>query len=247
MGDEIARDVQTVRQRRILFSHHSVGVNLLSGLKRLSAKAGSELNVVPMDQAKAQNGAALIEVSGGRNQHPESKVDFFGETVRTQALRPELAFMKFCYVDFDPHTDVDALFAYYRKTMDALKREHPEIVFGHITVPLVTRPMEIKERLFRLIGRQVWEDTANTKRHRFNERLLKEYAADPIFDLARAESTRGDGTRQTFSHDGRVYYSLVPRYTSDEGHLNQAGQDAVAPEMLRFMANAVKQSVKPPS
>jgi hypothetical protein len=242
-----ASDLERVRQGRILFSHHSVGMNLLAGLQRMNARVGGgALNVVPLERAKASAGPSLIEISGGRNTDPKSKVDFFRETIRTHALEPELAFMKFCYVDFEPSTDVDGLFAYYRTTMDALKREHPEIKFAHVTVPLVSRPMELKARLFRLIGRPVWEDSANVKRHQFNQRLLREYAADPVFDLAKVESTRPDGTRETFELEGQVYYSMVPRYTSDHGHLNDRGQDAAAPELVRFLADALTQQPDKP-
>jgi hypothetical protein len=155
--------------------------------------------------------------------------------------------MKFCYVDFNPYTDVDALFAYYRETMEALKREHPEVTFAHVTVPLVVRPMDLKERFNRLIGRDVWEDTANTKRFEYNQRLLKEYGSEPIFDLAKAESTRPDGSRETFEYKGRSYFALTPDYTDDDGHLNAAGQGAVAPEMIRFLATTLRERQKPSS
>jgi hypothetical protein len=248
MTPAITSDLDAVRQRRILFSHHSVGRNLLAGLQRMDAKVGGgEVKVISLDQALTTPGPSLIEISGGKNQDPKSKVDFFRETIRTQRVKPELAFMKFCYVDFDPGTNVDSLFAYYRDTIDTLKREHPEIKFGHVTAPLVTRPTDLKERVYRLIGREVWEDAANTKRQQFNQRLLAEYGDDPIFDLARVESTRPDGTRETFEHAGQVYYSMVPRYTSDHGHLNDVGQDVAAPELIRFMAGALQQAPKPRS
>jgi hypothetical protein len=237
-----AQDLQAVRKGRIVFSHHSVGRNLLAGLQAVNANVGAgELKVLGLDGAKgAPTAPALIEVSGGRNQDPKSKVDFFRALITEQQLRPEVAFMKFCYVDFNPSTDVDAVFAYYRETMDALKKQHPEITFAHVTVPLVVRPMDLKERIYRLIGKEVWEDTANAKRYEFNQRLLKEYAQDPIFDLARAESTRPDGSRETFEYNGRTYFSLTPQYTDDDGHLNAAGQAATAPEMVRFLAKALQ-------
>lgn len=250
MTAETARDLETVRQSRILFSHHSVGRNLLAGLQKYNAKVGGgALNVVAFEQAQAKESPApaLIEVSGGQNQDPKSKVDFFRGLFDVSKPRPQLAFMKFCYVDFNPSTDVDALFAYYRGTMDALKTQHPEITFAHVTVPLVVRPMQIKERVFRLIGKEVWEDAANGKRYAFNQRLLKEYAQDPIFDLAKVESTRPDGSRETFDYQGHTYYSLAPQYTDDDGHLNEAGQAATAPEMVRFLATALKQRPGPRS
>lgn len=174
-------------------------------------------------------------------------MDYFADVIRKQSLAPELAFMKFCYVDFDPNTDTDAIFEYYRQTLDALRQQFPNIKFAHVTVPLVTQPMALKARAQRLLGRAVWEDLANIKRHEFNRRLIEAYGAEPIFDLARAESTRPDGSRETFEYEGREYYDLVPEYTDDDGHLNTVGQDAVAPEMLRFMASALETSTTPPS
>lgn len=248
MTADTARDLESVRQSRILFSHHSVGRNLLEGLQKYNKQAGGgPLNVVGLEQAKGSNTPSLIEVSGGQNQDPKSKVDFFRGLFAEGQPRPQLAFMKFCYVDFNPQTDVDALFAYYRVAMDALKKEHPDITFAHVTVPLVVRPMELKERMYRLIGKEVWEDTANAKRDAFNQRLMKEYAQDPIFDLARVESTRPDGSRETFELEGQTYYSLAPQYTNDDGHLNEAGQAATAPEMVRFLASALKQRPGPRS
>ena len=55
------------------------------------------------------------------------------------------------------------------------------------------------------------------KAEQFNELLIKEYdGKEPVFDLAEIESTRPDGRRETFTKDGKTYYSLIPDYTYDE-------------------------------
>jgi hypothetical protein len=241
---DLSADLDRVRQSRIFFSHHSVGGNILAGIETLYREAGRPgFRLVSLADAKAQAGPAWVEGEGGQNGAPKSKIDFFAEAIRKDsAVQPRVALMKFCYVDFNPHTNVDELFGHYASTLAALKREHPEITFAHATVPLMKRPTELKWRILRLMGRMVWEDDANVKRHQFNQRLLTEFAADPIFDLARAESTRPDGSRETFTHGSGVYHSLEPSYTHDGGHLNELGQRVVGAEMIRFVSKTLQAS-----
>ena len=237
---QLTSDFEVVRKHRILFSHHSVGRDLMAGLQRAAAQAGGPVKVVPIEQAT--DAPAFVSISGGQNQDPQSKLKFFEETFRATKYQPELAFMKLCYVDFNPHTDVDALFKAYQETFDRLKRDFPKTRFAHVTTPLVARPMTVKDRIYRLIGREVWEDAANVKRYAFNQRLQQTYANDPIFDLARVESTQPDGSRADFEQAGRTYYTLAAQYTDDGGHLNSLGQDVAALEWVRFMSNALQRS-----
>jgi hypothetical protein len=239
VNQDIAASLGVVRQSRIFFSHHSVGRDLLAGLKYLDAGNGGGLRVVPLEEGGTP-GPALIEGSGGQNGDPRSKMDFFAATLRDHPqLHAKLAFMKLCFVDFNPSTSVDEVFSYYQKTVETVKREHPDVVLAHVTVPLVRQPTELKAKLNRLLGRLVWEDAANAKRYQFNQRLQQSFPGDPIFDLAQAESTRADGTRVTYEHGGKVYYSLDPQYTEDGAHLNETGQRAMAAAMSRFMAAAL--------
>lgn len=239
----IAQDLRVVRASRVLFSHHSIGANILAGVVRLDAEhqGGARLRLVSADEASATAGPVLIDVSGGRNGAPQSKIDYFVATLDGEPrLKPDLAFMKFCYVDFNPRTDVDALFAAYSAAIEALKRAHPEIRFAHATVPLVVRPTGLKWTLFRLIGREVWEDVANARRAEFNRRLEKFFPSDPIFDLARVEATAPAGTVTTFELAGRRYMSLYPGYAAKDGeHLNEEGQRVTGAAAIRFMAEAL--------
>lgn len=239
---QIANDLDLVRKHRILFSHHSVGRNLLAGLERAAGQLGAPIRVMPLEQAETSSEPAFVTISGGQNQDPQSKFDFFAESLRKTEYEPELAFMKLCYVDFNPRTDVDALFAAYRSTIDTMRAEHPNIRFAHVTTPLYQQPMTIKERIYRFLGKEVWEDAANVKRHAFNQKLFQTYSKDPIFDLARFESTRPDGSRVSFEEGGHTYYSLAPEYSDDGGHLNDLGQDVAALEWVRFMAKALRRS-----
>lgn len=243
MIGDIAAPLQAARATRLFFSHHSVGRNLLAGVQSLATQAGGKLEVAELTAAAAQAGPAWLHGSGGRNGDPKSKVDYFLATVTDPQFKADLAFMKFCYVDFNPRTNVDEVLAHYRQAMDRLKRARPDVKLAHVTAPLVVRPTSIKWRIYRLLGREVWEDAANVKRQEFNQKLAAAFPSDPIFDLARAESTRRDGSRESFDVNGRTTPSLVPDYSDDGGHLNALGERVVGAEMIRFVASAVRPGV----
>ena len=245
MNTELSAALKTTRNSRILFSHHSVGGNILAGVERVDREADGEgkIRIVTAQQATDSLGPALIHVTGGKNGAPQSKIDFFSSTINGEPnLKPDLAFMKFCYVDFSPNTNVDELFDSYQRTLLELKRSHPEIRFGHVTVPLVERPTSLKWRLFLLVGKEVWEDEANVKRAKFNQLLKSAFAQDPIFDLAETEATTPDGNLTLFKHGGQSYMSLFPGYTDDGGHLNTLGQMVVGKAAISFIGETLRSS-----
>lgn len=244
-------DLRRAAEGRIFFSHHSVGGNLLDGVAALAAAATARApsppavpRLIPLAEAERTPGPGWVHGSGGQNGQPLGKLAFFAEAMAETGrggpgLGADLAFMKFCYVDFTPHTDVDELFGAYQKTLDDLRARHPRTTFGHVTVPLTRRPRDIKARAQRLLGRSVWEDAANARRLAFNQRLLQHFAGQPIFDLARHESTRPDGSRESFTADGGLAYALAPVYTDDGGHLNGVGRRVMAQHLIRFVADAL--------
>ena len=59
---------------------------------------------------------------------------------------------------------------------------------------------------------------------------------EPVYDLAKMESTFADGKRSSFTKDGKTYHSLVPDYTRDGGHLNETGREIAAEQLLILMA-----------
>ena len=148
--------------------------------------------------------------------------------------------MKFCFVDFNPHTDINELFTYYKDAMEQLGKERPDIEFLHMTVPLKERPHKFKDRVNRFLGRMVWEDETNIKRAEFNKLLYETYPDEEIFDIAHAESTLPDGKRSSFVKNGETYYSLASIYTDDGGHLNDLGQRRIASEMAHFLARILE-------
>ena len=236
----IRSQLETVRGARLFFAHHSVGQNLLDGVQALSSQAGVPLKIAPLTAARVP-GPVWLEGSGGTNKDPASKIDEFGALLTGPSpLKVELAFLKLCYVDFHPRTDVESLFARYHDAMTALQRQRPEVTFGHVTVPLTARPRELRARVRRALGLEVWEDAANARRCEFNQRLRERFADRPVFDLARAEATRLDGTPQSFRLEGITYASLVGAYTDDGGHLNALGQRRLGGALLAFVAGALR-------
>jgi hypothetical protein len=249
VSEDIGADLRELARSRIYFGRHSVGRNMLSGLELLAAEHGIDgIHVVDLDAESAVGDTFLVHSRIGENMSPRTKVDGFARRLRGGLpAKPDVAFMKFCYVDFDPNSDVPALFDYYRSTLDRLGEELPDMRLLHATVPLMARERDVKSRIKLLLGRPLWGDEANGKRQEFNELLAQTYDADLIVDIARAESTHPDGTREQFEKNGRVYYSLNPAYTTDGGHLNEAGQRRVAAEMVRVLARNLRQEQRSPA
>lgn len=242
MTPQIAANVAAIRKKRIYFYHHSVGQNVLDGLARLDAEVGGgSIRMATREVARGIAGPVLVHGGGGRNGDPKGKIDVFAAAIRGDpGLNPDLAFLKLCYADVDPATDVASVFEHYRRTLEALKREFPGIRFGHVTIPLMDHPQDWKSRIKRMIGREVWADASNVKRADFNRRLVEAFPADPMFDLAKVEATRPDGGVATFEAGGRTCPSLWAGYSEDGGHLNAAGQQVAGIEAARFMAAALE-------
>lgn len=233
--------LQTVINSRVLFTHQSLGDNIMEGLEEIINEAGlGSEGLLEAGEKPFPEGPALVHLKLGKNGFPETKIDGFADVIRElDSFAPQVAAMKFCFVDFDPYTDVDQVLDSYKNNIETLKTERPEILFAHVTVPLKIKRDNLKQRLNRFVGRMVWSDESNLKRAEFNRRLHEVFEDDPIFDLARIESTKQDGSREQHSYKGREYYSLVPEYTNDGAHLNALGKRVVAIEMARFLGEAI--------
>lgn len=220
-----------VASKTVYFGHQSVGYNILDGV---SAIAKDVLVVDMSSDPSFPQTPAFIHSPIGENQNPISKIDDFTNRMNTDLSgRVDIAFLKFCYVDFDERTDIDAVFSYYKEAMAELSRRHPGVKFIHLTVPLVARQGGIKNAIKRMLGRDVYTDNENIVRQKFNALLRAEYK--DVFDVARLESTRINGKVLEHTRKGFTYNSLVPEYTSDGGHLNDLGSRIIAKELLLFL------------
>jgi hypothetical protein len=125
--------------------------------------------------------------------------------------------------------------------MALLKVDYPNTTFVHFTVPLLRKAKpSLKIWIEKILGKkkEYFDNAHNVKRNKFNDLLRKVYdGKEPLFDIAKIESTYMDGKRETFEANGKTHYSLVPEYTDDGGHLNETGRKKVAEQLLIFLAN----------
>jgi lysophospholipase L1-like esterase len=235
-----AEQFQKIAGSKVFFGHQSVGDNIIQGLRDLiAADPRLQLNIVHSDGTTLLAGPALVEFYVGRNGDPQSKDTAFA-AILDSALGSQggLAMYKYCYVDMDISTNVQQMFEHYRQANRTLKAKYPSLIFIPVTMPLTTVEPAWKAAVKTAMGRTTARDV-NEKRNKFNELIRQTYqGTDPIFDLAEAESTHADGSRSFFTRDGRKVYTLAPEYTSDGGHLNEAGRRAAAEKLLLVLAGS---------
>jgi len=225
--------------RRIFFGHQSVGVNIIDGMRDvLHAAELQGFAFVETRDPRSASGAAVLHATLGANGDPLGKIRDFDAIMRAgMAEQVDIAFMKLCYVDIQPDTNVEELFRTYRDTLARLTQSFPKTTFVHCTVPLVTRERGLKAIAKSILGRPVRGTVDNLRRQELNELLRAAYAGTGrLFDLARFESTGTDGRQQSNAIDGRPYFVLEESYAADEGHLNEHGRRFIGGQLLAFLA-----------
>lgn len=218
--------------KRVLFGHQSVGGNVLAGISEMAGSG--ELPAVIEFEGGAPSEPGIHHFKVGRNGYPEDKLDAFAEMLNGLTVLPDAALMKFCYVDVNADTDPDRLFEAYRTRMAELKERHPDLRLVHVTLPLTADRGTLFHWRTALRGNDARSDRRlNSIRHRYNELLRAEYAGrEPVFDLARIESTRPDGSIAAVRYDGSTVPVLASEYTNDGGHLNAEGRRRAAAALL---------------
>lgn len=235
---KLRSDLERVAQRRIYFGHQSVGSNLLDGVKQLAEKAGVPIRVAETPSASGVPPATFGHTAVAKNGDPLLKLQSFEQAMGQQPAGVDVALVKFCYVDISADTDAKALFARYRATMDSLKTRHPGTTFMHVTAPLTIAQGGLKASLKNLIGRVPYGVIENQRREEFNSLIRQTYQGkEPIFDLARIESTAPDGSAVAVEWKGGLSPAMAPEYTDDGGHLNAAGRLRAARDLVSVLAS----------
>ena len=233
-------------EQRIYFGHQSVGFNIIQGIHDIMQKNPHiRLNIVETNDPNDFKKPIFAHSRIGKNTDPQSKIDAFASFVETGIEgKTDIAFFKLCYADIIGSTDVNKVFELYKNTMSHLKKKYPQMTFVPMTVPLLRTKITLKAWIKRALReKDIWGLEGNIKRNEFNNLLIKEYEVkDLIFDLATIESTFPDGKQSSFTIGRKAYYSLVPEYTHDGGHLNERGRKLVAEQLLIFLANLSQQT-----
>ena len=224
-------------QRRIFFGHQSVGMNLLDGVREIAAGYPDvRLRVVESPAGPDPTPGTFAHAFIPENGNPVLKLESF-ERALSSDVTPDIAFLKFCYVDFSTGTDARALFARYQATVSALRSRYPRTVFVHITAPLTTVQGGAKAALGRLLGRAPGGLRENARREEYSDLLRQAYRGkEPVFDLAVLESTAADGHRELHHWNGSKVPALLPAWTDDGGHLNPEARQRLARELIGFLA-----------
>jgi hypothetical protein len=227
-------DIQRLASRRIFFGHQSVGADILDGVNDLTA---GKLRIREGRSSELLATPGLLHARLGKNEAPRSKVQDFEAALDALDGTVDIAFFKFCYIDFDARTDVDALFTEYLAALHRLEAKYPKVTFVHLTVPLTVVSQGARAWLKKtVLKQQPWGAAENAARHRFNTLLRTKLSGRPLFDLAALESSRADGSSVSYAHEGQTLPALATEYSDDGQHLNSVGQRRVAGALLTFLA-----------
>ncbi len=229
--------------KKIFFGHQSVGFNIIDGIQDLMKEYPQiKLNIVETSDSKKFNSGIFAHSRVGKNTEPDTKIADFAKYI-DQGIgeNADAAFLKFCYVDMLSISNAQQVFDEYAKAMQDLKDRHRDLAVIHFTVPLTTNEKAWKLWIKNILGRKdIQKPTDNMRRNQYNELLIEKYKGkEPVFDIANLESTYPDGSRSTFAYEGKTYYSLVPEYTDDGGHLNAQGRKRVAAQLLITLINEI--------
>ncbi len=241
MDATLKQDLQTISRAKIFFGHQSVGFNIMDGVTTLAKEAGVDaLQIIEIKEGNELPQHFFAHAPVGKNTEPNTKCDAFAEDINTlfsQGL--DIAMLKFCFVDMRAEDDPQAVFDYYRTTIDSLQKSYLRTRFIHFTLPLTTIQTGWKAKVKKLIGKRNFGYRENINRFNYNQLLKEHYNEENIFDLSKIESTYPDGSRETFERDGKMYYALIPAYSTDGGHLNTTGSQLAAKELVHILAQAI--------
>ena len=233
---------QQLAKKKIFWGHQSVGSNILKGMQELLTEHPEiPLKIAAVKDPYVLGTGVLSHDNVGMNGDPSSKIkDFVRMMDNGIGVQADYAFFKFCFIDFNGNSNVKKLFKEYKIAMRKIKEKYPQVKIMHATIPLVKVQSGPKAWLKKIIGRTLDGTIDNVKRHAFNEMIKAEYGGkDPIFDIAKYESTRPDGSREIHKLNGKEYFSLVPAYTSDGGHLNDLGSRFLAAKLFVLLAGSI--------
>ena len=226
-----------VRQK-IYFGHQSVGYNMIDGIEAiLNENPNIKLNIKKGKNIDLFNIPIFAHDNNGSNRDTKAKIDDFCNTLKNGLGNTvDIAGFKFCYVDIENDSDIKGIFDYYKMKMNEISLKFPKVKIIHFTVPIKSLQAGPKGFIKKLLGKDIGIKD-NMARLYFNELLVNEYKDHFIFDLAEAESTYSDGSREYSEVDGKTIFTMIPAYTNDGGHLSKKGKLIIGSDLLIFLTN----------
>jgi len=236
--EDMGAALEKLSTQKIYFGHQSVGYDILSGVEQWEEETGVKISKTETRDFSKTEGASLVHFRVGENRDPYSKIEDFAVLVQQIPKdEPSVAFFKFCYIDFSPEADVDAIFKVYKEKMLALRDSSGNCRIVLCTVPVTATQKGLKALAKKILGKPLNHTRENIKREAFSEKIRTEMGEDfPVFDLARVGSTLPDGSAQTFKYKGERHPSLPNSYTRDKGHLNPQGARIVGCNFITFLS-----------
>ena len=234
-------DLRAVSESSVYFAHKSVGYNIVDALPHVFEEAGVAAPGI-VESKETPDGPTFVHAANGENGDPLGKIRLFDETMRSgMAGTVDAAVLKLCYVDFrEGRVDVEEVFAAYRDTLAALRRDYPGTAFIAATAPLTTERGPAGKVRAALGRGDTLGPEHNVVREQFNALVRAEYAGSgELFDIAAVQSTTAEGERVAYERDGKRYYAMDEAYASDPGHLNAEGGAVAASAFLAVLADAV--------
>lgn len=241
---QVTADLKTLSNARVYFAHQSVGRNILKGIEMLSQETGVSLRVEEVaENAAAPEGPGLFHTNVGQNGAANSKISSFVSAVKVPSPASyDVAILKLCYTDLGSGSQDQSpkdLFDRYQRSISAVEVDSPGVTILHSTIPLRAEPPGMKTKVKRMLGMSIISDADNQLRSEYNS-LVRAQGTTALFDVARLEATRRDGSLATFTVSGHEVEMLAPEHTYDGGHLNDPAKRHFAAEFLHALANAVR-------
>lgn len=213
--------MNSIGKQRWLFTHASVGGNMVDGMNSLHSSNPTRYKLVTSDawfNSSSNRVTAppsptlqgrIYECQRG-NPGWEQKGIIFDNSVRLggwHASAVDLCLDKLCYIDQDANANT------YTTKMSALEALYPDTIFVYATMPLTTET-----------------GGDNILRNKYNQAVRSYCIANHklLYDIADLEAHNPSGVESTFPSGGNTYQRLYSGYTDDGGHLNSAGQQHVA-------------------
>ena len=199
---------------------------------------GLGIRVLQTTHLDAVRAPSFVHFPAGCNRNPASKNDAMIRLLESpHASDDALVVLKYCYVDIDARSDVDEIFDRYVAMVERIRGRHPGMTVVHSTVPLATVDSSFRTTLKRAIGKPD-RRAAAIARHRYNSKLRSKYAGAPLFDIADAEATDGEGLPSGFASKDSWVPTLANEHSADGGHLNAGGSRRAASALLDALASA---------